>query len=62
MRLTPAAESAVRHGHPWVFDQSVREQNREGTAGEIAVIYDRRDGFLALGLYDPESPLRVRTR
>ena len=60
MRLTPAAESAVRHGHPWVFDQSVREQNREGTAGEIAVIYDRRDGFLALGLYDPESPLRVR--
>jgi 23S rRNA (cytosine1962-C5)-methyltransferase len=60
MRLIPAAESAVRHGHPWVFDQSVREQNREGTAGEIAVIYDRRDGFLALGLYDPESPLRVR--
>ena len=60
MRLIPAAESAVRHGHPWVFDQSIREQNREGTAGEIAVIYDRRDGFLALGLYDPESPLRVR--
>ena len=59
LRLSPAAETAVRSGHPWVFDQSVREQNREGSAGEIAVIYDRRDAFLALGFYDPASPIRV---
>jgi 23S rRNA (cytosine1962-C5)-methyltransferase len=60
LRLSPAAETAVRSGHPWVFDQSVREQNREGMAGEIAIIYDRRDTFLALGFYDPASPIRVR--
>ena len=60
VRLAPAAEAAVRSGHPWVFDQSVRNQNREGTAGEIAVVYDRRDTFLALGLYDPGSPIRLR--
>ena len=60
LRLAPAAESAVRAGHPWVFDQSIREQNRPGAAGEIAVIYDRRDAFLALGFYDPRSPIRVR--
>lgn len=60
LRLTPAAESAVRSGHPWVFDQSIREQNREGAAGEIAVVYDRHDSFLALGFYDPASPIRVR--
>jgi 23S rRNA (cytosine1962-C5)-methyltransferase len=28
--------------------------------GELAVIYDRNDRFLAIGLYDPDSPLRVR--
>ena len=28
--------------------------------GELAVIYDRNDRFLALGLFDPSSPLRVR--
>lgn len=60
LRLSPAGEKAVRAGHPWVFSDSVRELNREGTAGEIAVIYDRSDRFLAVGFYDPGSPLRVR--
>jgi len=60
MRITAAAESAVRAGHPWIFSESIREQNRDGQAGELAVIYDRNDRFLAIGLYDPFSPLRVR--
>lgn len=60
MRLTAAAEAHVRRGHPWVYEASVREQNREGIAGELAVIYDRTDRFLAAGLYDPYSPIRVR--
>jgi len=60
VRLTAAAESIVRSGHPWVFAGSIRELNREGTAGELAVIYDRNDRFLAIGLFDPESPLRIR--
>ena len=60
LRLSPAAEKAVRGGHPWVFSDSVRDQNREGTPGELAVVYSRSDQFLAVGLYDPGSPLRVR--
>ena len=50
----------MRGGHPWVFADSVREQNRAGAAGELAVIYDRKDKFLAVGLFDPDSPIRVR--
>jgi 23S rRNA (cytosine1962-C5)-methyltransferase len=60
LRLTAAAETIVRGGHPWVFAESVRSQNRQGAAGELAVIFDRRDRFLAVGLYDPDSPIRVR--
>jgi len=60
LRITAAAEAHVRGGHPWVFAESVREQNREGPAGELAVIYDRKDKFLAVGLYEPDSPIRVR--
>ena len=60
LRVTAAAETAIRGGHPWVYDASIREQNRAGTAGELAVIFDRKDKFLALGLYDPLSPIRVR--
>ena len=50
----------MRSGHPWVFADSIREQNREGVAGELAVVFDRNNSFLALGLYDPDSPIRVR--
>lgn len=60
LRVTAAAESHLRAGHPWLYESSVREQNRAGEAGELAVVYDRRDRFLALGLYDPASPLRLR--
>jgi 23S rRNA (cytosine1962-C5)-methyltransferase len=60
LRVTATAETLLRGGHPWLFAGSVREQNRPGTAGELAVIFDRRDAFLAVGLYDPESPIRVR--
>ncbi|HXT12817.1 MAG TPA: class I SAM-dependent rRNA methyltransferase [Candidatus Angelobacter sp.] len=60
LRVTAAAEAQLRTGHPWVFGDSVREQNRAGNAGELAVIYDRKDAFLAVGFFDPDSPIRVR--
>jgi 23S rRNA (cytosine1962-C5)-methyltransferase len=60
LRITAAAETAVRAGHPWVFSDSVLESNRAGQTGELAVIYDRKDRFLAVGLFDPDSPIRVR--
>lgn len=60
MRLFPRAETAVKRGHPWVFSDSIKEQNRAGEAGELAVIYDRRDRFMGVGMYDPDSPIRLR--
>lgn len=60
VRITAAAETIVRGGHPWVFASSIRELNRDGTVGELAVIFDRQDKFLAIGLFDPDSPLRIR--
>jgi 23S rRNA (cytosine1962-C5)-methyltransferase len=60
LRLTATAETIVRSGHPWLFADSIREQNRVGQLGELAVIYDRNDKFLAVGLFDPDSPIRVR--
>ncbi len=60
LRVTATAETILRGGHPWLFADSIREQNRDGQPGELAVIFDRKDKFLAVGLFDPESPLRVR--
>src|SRR5882724_13107272 len=60
LRVTKAAETALCSGHPWLFADSIMEQNRPGEAGELAVVYDRQDRFLALGLFDPDSPIRLR--
>ena len=60
LRVSQKAESILRSGHPWLFSDSIREQNRTGNAGDLAVIYDRKDRFLGLGLFDPEGPIRVR--
>ena len=60
LRVTPAAQRAIRRGHPWVFDQAIVRRNCEGRCGDFAVIYDDKNRFLAVGLYDPDSPIRVR--
>jgi 23S rRNA (cytosine1962-C5)-methyltransferase len=60
LHVTPTAEWKLRSGHPWLFSDSIVAQNRDGFTGELAVIYDRQDNFLGIGLFDPESPIRVR--
>jgi 23S rRNA (cytosine1962-C5)-methyltransferase len=60
IRVTPEAERALRAGHPWLFAAAIRRQSHEGHSGDLAVIFDRKDRFLAIGLYDPLSPIRVR--
>lgn len=55
-----SAERAIRRGHPWVFDGSIRTQSHGGASGDLAVIFDRNRRFLAIGLYDPDSPIRIR--
>jgi 23S rRNA (cytosine1962-C5)-methyltransferase len=60
LRVSQKAESILRSGHPWLFSDSIREQSRDGKAGDLAVIYDRKDRFLGMGLFDPEGPIRVR--
>jgi 23S rRNA (cytosine1962-C5)-methyltransferase len=62
LRLTffPRAETAIRSGHPWVYADSIKSQNREGETGELAVVYDRRDRFMAVGMFEAESPIRLR--
>ncbi|MBU1749610.1 MAG: class I SAM-dependent rRNA methyltransferase [Chloroflexi bacterium] len=60
LRVTPAAERALRQGHPWLFDRAIDQQSHEGRPGDLAVVFDRRRRFLAVGLYDPHSAIRVR--
>lgn len=60
LHITAAAESILRQGHPWLFSDSIQDQNRDGALGEIAAVYDHKDRLLGLGLFDPDSPIRLR--
>ncbi len=61
IKLRPAVEKIVRSGHPWVFDKGIVKQNAEGKAGDFAIIFDqKKNKFLAIGLFDPDSPIRIK--
>lgn len=61
VHVKPAAERALRQEHPWIFEEAIVRQNSEGEAGSLAIIFDRKkDKFLAAGLYDPHSLIRIR--
>ncbi len=60
IRVSGNAERALRSGHPWLYAEAIERQSHEGKPGDLAVIFDRKGRFLAIGLYDPASPIRVR--
>ncbi len=61
IKLKPSAEKMVKQGHPWIFENSILKQNTDGKAGDLAIVYDnKKNNFLACGLYDPYSPIRIK--
>lgn len=61
VKLKTAAEKAVKQSHPWVFSKGIAKINKAGNAGDLCVIFDRdTNKVFALGLYDPDSPIRIK--
>ena len=61
IKLKSKSESFLRQGHPWIFESSILKINKEGQAGDLAIIFDqKKNKYLGLGLYDPYSPIRIK--
>lgn len=61
VKLRPKAERMVKKRHPWVFEDSIVKINNEGNSGDVVVVYDnKKNKFLACGLYDPYSPIKIK--
>jgi 23S rRNA (cytosine1962-C5)-methyltransferase len=58
--LKPSRERPVLRGHPWIFSGAI--ERIEGDEKEVGVadIFDSKKNWLARGLYNPKSQLRVR--
>jgi 23S rRNA (cytosine1962-C5)-methyltransferase len=58
--LKPDRDAPVRRGHPWIFSGAIeRVAGDEGEVG-VADVFDSKKNWLARGLYNPKSQLRVR--
>ena len=63
VRLTPDALRQVRGGHPWVYAEAITsapDGAESSEPGALAVIFDSKRNFAAIGLWDPTSPIRIR--
>jgi 23S rRNA (cytosine1962-C5)-methyltransferase len=60
IKISKTLQSKIRNGYPWVFNYQVLNGELVGSPGDLAVIYDNKNKFLALGIYDPFSELCFR--
>ncbi len=60
VRLKPKGLQALRHGHPWVFEDSILKLSHEGEPGDVCALFDEKGVFAGAGLYDPVSNVRVK--
>jgi 23S rRNA (cytosine1962-C5)-methyltransferase len=76
VRATPDAIRHLRKGDPWLFDGSITSVKTSSTTsvktssgtsvgdggapGDLAVVFDADRQFVAIGLWDPASPIRVK--
>lgn len=61
VKLTAKGEQSVFKKHPWIFSNSIEKLNKEGQSGDIAIIFGKRkNAVIGIGLYDAESPIRIK--
>ena len=58
--LKQGRERPILNGHPWVFSGAI--ENIEGNADDLGVadVFDCKKNWLARGLYNPKSQIRLR--
>ena len=59
VKIRPQSVPYIVKGSPWLYADAVAKAPA-GRAGDIAVVFDPTQKFIAAGLYDPESPIVVK--
>ena len=58
--LKSGRERPVLNGHPWIFSGAIERSEGDHQRVGVADIYDSKKNWLARGLFNPQSQLRVR--
>ncbi|WP_242158384.1 class I SAM-dependent rRNA methyltransferase [Aestuariivivens sediminis] len=61
VKLNSKGEQFVLKGHPWVFSNSITKINDDAGTGDLVVIFSQnKNKVIGLGLYDAQSPIRIK--
>lgn len=53
--LKSGKDQSVKRYHPWIFSGAIKKMNGKPEEGDVVEVYDNKDGFLAVGHYQPGS-------
>ncbi|CCQ91909.1 SAM-dependent methyltransferase containing PUA domain [Nitrospina gracilis 3/211] len=60
IKVSKTVQKRILSGDPWVRFYQMKDRKVSGAAGDLGVVYDSANKFLAIGLFDPYSDIRLR--
>lgn len=60
VRIARGRDASARARHPWLFSGAVASVDGSAAAGDEVVVVDHEGTYVATGLYNPHSGIRVR--
>ena len=60
IEISKTLQGKIRKGHPWIFKYQILNPISDANEEKLAVVYDHKNQFLAVGLWDPSSDLCFR--
>jgi 23S rRNA (cytosine1962-C5)-methyltransferase len=60
LQVSNSGIASLHRGHPWLYAERIKAESHQGKAGDLAVVFDGKKRFVAVGLYDPYLPIRMR--
>jgi 23S rRNA (cytosine1962-C5)-methyltransferase len=58
--LKKGREKSVKNRHPWLFSGAIRRLEGSPSSGDVVDVWNSRARFVARGIYNPKSQIRVR--
>ena len=61
VKLNAKGEQFVNKNHPWVFSDNIVKINDDAQTGDLAIVFSKnKNRLIGLGLYDANSPIRIK--
>jgi 23S rRNA (cytosine1962-C5)-methyltransferase len=60
LQVSNSGMASLHRGHPWLYAEKIKAESHQGQPGDLAVVFDAKRRFVAIGLYDPFSHIRMR--